>query len=113
MSFEEKATAALVLIVLAACALDIFLAYLVTRPPKLIVAEVVSDARISALLERPLAPASAELGRHAADETGSFMRAAPWTGVNPYCGRHWTADVEHTDELHVTQLRAYALAGER
>lgn len=67
--------------------------------------------QVSTLLERTQAPASEGLGRHAADETGTWMLSQLFDGDEAHHGHHWAPDADHTGELPVFRLRE--LAGAR
>lgn len=109
MSFADKLLTAWVAIVLGASALDVYLAALITRRPKLIVAEVMVDDALDAT-------AGAPIGRHRA------AQAAPWRPAHTvrslkHRGRHYAGSrrwsnnlVENTGEIDARELRAL-LAG--
>jgi hypothetical protein len=84
MSFADKIVTAWVLIVLGAAATGVVLAHLLTRRPKLIVAEIMVDDALDATSGGPV-------GRHRATQ------AAPWRPAHTvrslrHRGRHFATD---------------------
>jgi hypothetical protein len=89
MTFADKIVTAWVLAVVGAAALDVFLAALVTRRPRLIVAEVLVDDAIAAT-------SGERIGRHRA------AQAAPWRPA------HTVRSLRHRGRHHARRTLAGA-----